>query len=406
MKLHMFRKAAAVFVISLGSVLLSGCFDIREVDDMNIVLAMGIDQVDDDSVRVTAQLINPATVPSAGGGESSLGAATRAFIVRQETGSSIEEALDKFDRDLPHSIYMAHNTLVVFGEAYAKRGIDRALDYFERNRYFRRNQLFVVTSGIARDVLSASSDPEPLTALGIRALVEQAGEKFRLANSEQQQVMKEYLSPSQAPILALIDLNPADHPVMKGVAVFRGSKLAHEYTLDETVALAWLLGGTRQVEIHLPCDGRGDDVGTSVRVLGSSTQVVPQVEKKGMGFLVTVRVEAEIERLCPYERMSEKTYKQLEKKTAKYMEREIRAVVKQLQADGVDACQFGTKVFTRDPQLWGRISRIWPEVFATAQVECNVRVQIVRTGLSAGTPESAASPSGVAPTAGRRASLP
>ncbi len=405
MRWRMLRKVVAAFVVSLGSLLLPGC-DIAEVDDLNVVVALGIDQTDNGLVKVTAQLVNPATVPSAGGGESSRGAAGRAFLVREETGSSIEETVEKFNQEVPHHMYLAHNTLVVFGNAYAQHGIERAFDYLERDRYFRRNELFVVTSGTAEDLLSASTAPEPLNALGIRALVQQTAETLHIANSEQQQVMQEYLSPSQAPVVSLIDLDPANHPVMKGVAVFRGTKMADTLTMDETKALAWLLGNTHQVEIHLPCDGHSSNVETTLRLTSSNTQVVPQFRNNGVRFLVSVRAQAEIERLCPYERMSEKTNKELEKKTADYMEREIQAVVAKLQSDGVDACEFGNRLFTKNPRYWRQISQSWPDDFAAAQVTCNVRVHVFRSSLSSGTPESTVSQSGLAPPAGRGVTVP
>ena len=89
--------------------------------------------------------------------------------------------------------------------------------------------------------------------------------------------MQEYLSPSQAPILSLVDLDPADHPVMKGVGMFRGTKMADVLTMDETKALAWLLGNTRQLEIHLPCDGRDSNAQTTIRLIEFTTRSRPAI---------------------------------------------------------------------------------------------------------------------------------
>ncbi|WP_146824835.1 Ger(x)C family spore germination protein [Alicyclobacillus acidoterrestris] len=401
MRSRLLRKLAFLFVTSVGSLLLPGCFDIQEVDDMNIVIALGIDRTDDGLVRVTAQLVNPDAAPSAGGSGSGSGKGGAPFIIREETGTIIEDAMNKFKADVPHLMYLAHNTVLVFGSDYAKQGIDRALDYFERNRYFRRNQLFLVTPGQAQDVLSAPSEPEPLNALGLRALVEQIGEMFRVVNSEQLEVVKEYLSPSQASVLSLVDRGATGHILMKGVALFRGAKMVDVLTVDETKGLAWLMMDTRQVVIPLPCDAKDGDVGSAVRLLGSHTQVIPRFGSDGVSFLVKVQARAEIDRLCPNDRLSEKTYQQLEQKTAKYMERHMQAVMTKLQADDVDACQFGTRLFIEDPHTWRQISAQWPAYFARAQVRCNVRVHITRTALSSNTPESAASRSGLAPPAGR-----
>jgi spore germination protein KC len=119
-----------------------------------------------------------------------------------------------------------------------------------------------------------------------------------------------------------------------------------------------------------------------------------------------VKARAEVERLCSHERMNEKTYNQLENKTAEQMKREMQAVIAKLQSDGVDACQFGTRLFMKDPRRWRQISRVWPKYFAAAQVKCNVRVQILRTGLSTSAPGTMASQSGLAPQVGRRVTVP
>jgi spore germination protein KC len=399
------RKVAALLLTSLCSLLLPGCFDIQEVEDMNIVTAIGIDETDDGLVHVTAQMVNPANVPSAGGGASNSGGTARSFIVREETGASIMEAVEKFNLDVPHQMYLAHNTLILFGNGYAKRGIDRAFDYLERNRFLRRTQLLLVTSGTAKDVLSASTEPEPSNALGIRTLVEKWGDMLHLAKSDQLRVINEYLSPSQTPVLSLVDLDPVGHPVLKGVAVFRDSRLTDVLTTEETKALAWLVGDTRHVEVHLPCRIR-DGVETTVRLIESHTDVVPQFRNNRVNFLVTVHARAEVERLCPKEPMNEETYKQLENKTAEQMERAMQAVVAKLQSDGADACQFGTRLFMKDPRHWRQISQVWPKYFADAEVKCNVRVHILRAGLSAGAPGTMASQSGLAPQAGRGVTVP
>jgi hypothetical protein len=104
--------------------------------------------------------------------------------------------------------------------------------------------------------------------------------------------------------------------------------------------------------------------------------------------------------------MTEKTYKQLEGKTAQQMEREMQALVAKLQTEGVDACQFGTRLFMKYPRFWRQISQSWPKYFADAEVQYDVRVQILRTGLSGDTPETMASQSGVAPQAGRGGMTP
>ena len=146
------RKLATVLMVGLGSMLLPGCFDLTEVDDINIVTALGVDQTNNgfgasngtigqsgQRARRRAEVRQVVERPT-----------VQAFIVRVETGNSIEEAVEKFNQEVPHHIVPGAQSLIVFGNAYAKHGIDTGYRLlWNGSRYFRRTELFVVTSGTA-----------------------------------------------------------------------------------------------------------------------------------------------------------------------------------------------------------------------------------------------------------------
>ena len=56
------------FMISICCVLLTGCWSRRELNDLSIAFALGLDK-DDGQYVVTAQIINPGEIsPNQGGG--------------------------------------------------------------------------------------------------------------------------------------------------------------------------------------------------------------------------------------------------------------------------------------------------------------------------------------------------
>ncbi len=385
-------------VVGVGSVLLTGCYDIQEVDNMNLVLAIGVDEDRARGVNVTAEIVNPASVPSSGGGESSTSGERRATLIRQATGVSIEDAIGNLEREVPHSVYLAQNMLVVFGQSYAKHGVERAFDYLERDRAFRRNQLFLATPERASDVLSASAEPEALNALGIRELVEQTSRQLPIVQSEQQQVMKEYLSPSQAPVMASIALNDSQHPVVQGIAVFRAGHLVDTLSIREMQGLGWMLGRTRQVAIRLPCRDKENGTGTTIRLLDSDTRFDSEPVPGGLRVRLTVHARAEIGQLCPYEQLDEQKLAQLNQMASAYIGQSMQLVLNKLQRDDVDACQFGRRVFMQHPAYWRRISASWPTIFPKVQMDCQVKVQTIRTNLAFSAPESTVSRSSAVPS--------
>jgi spore germination protein KC len=393
-------RALTLLVIVLCSTVLSGCYDYMEVSDMNIVVALGIDEMEDGQVRVTAQMVNPASVPSAGGQESGGGATVQPFTIHEETAPSMEEAMERLSYHVPHKAYLAHNTLMVFGESYARHGIDRVFDFVMRNRYFRPTQLWVVTQGRAHDVLTASTDPEPLNAFGIRDLIQQSRATTPLLDSEKFKVVNQYLDPSQTPVLVLVNLRSDGKPMITGTALLRGGKLADTLDLEETQALAWLSGNTRQTIIRMPCPKHRGEGGTTLRILRALTHVKPRFDGGVPHFIVGVDVRAEIDRLCPKQKLDESAWIQMEQMTEKDMRRQMHRLLVRLQSKQLDACQFGTRIFETDPKRWRQISDRWPSEFAQAKVDLRVHVHLVRSGLNTSNPENASSPASLPPAAG------
>ena len=388
-------------------VMTPGCKDLTEVDELNIVMALGIDETPDHQVQVTAEIVDPMGArsgPTSGGGSSR----QQAVFTRAQTARTVEAAVDKFDENLARRLFLPHNTIVVFGRTYAEHGIDRAMDYMERNRSFRRNQLWVVTDGTASELLQASGKPESYSAVAIRSLVEQGVQKSVAVNSTQLEVMRQYLRPSHAPNMAYLTI--ADSRLCQcGIGLFDGSQYKDHLKSKDAQALLLFLGRTQQTEVSLPCasgNSSGTDLQNTFRLLGTKTDVVPVVRGRNVQFSVKVRGRAEIERLCPGSKTTSETYKKYETELASDMQDRMQSVLVRLQKDDVDSVQFGTALFENDPTAWRQLSSQWKQVFPHVQVNYDIQIQLLRNGLASKSPDTDFSPQGLPPHAGREGVVP
>ncbi|MED3810510.1 Ger(x)C family spore germination protein, partial [Priestia megaterium] len=66
------RKWSVILLMILVTVLLSSCWSKKELTDLAIVSAMGVDKTEDGRYTVTLQIINPGNVAGelVGGGDS------------------------------------------------------------------------------------------------------------------------------------------------------------------------------------------------------------------------------------------------------------------------------------------------------------------------------------------------
>ena len=386
--------------------MLTGCKDLNEVDDLNIVLAMGIDETPDHQVEVSTEIVDPMGARSSGQSGSG-GQRDQAKFIRHGVGKTVEEAVDHLDENVARNLFLSHNTTVIFGSAYAEAGIDRAMDYLERNLSLRRNQLWVVTDDTAAHLLEASGKPESYNALAIRSLVEQGVNKSVAVNSTQLRVMRDYLRPSHAPNMAYLTVA---HSELRecGVGLFDGSHFKGHLTSQDANGLLLFLGPTQQTEYTLPCSSgeSSTDRGNTFRILGTQTKVVPVIKGSEIQFSVQVRGRAEMERLCQGSKTTPDAYKEFETQISSELQQRMQHVMTKLQKDDVDSVQFATLLYRDNPAVWRKISTEWKDIFPTLTVNYDIHIQLLRNGLASKSPDTEFSPQGLPPRAGRRGSAP
>lgn len=154
-------KRCALVPISLALiVLLSGCWNRNELNELSIVLAIGIDKMDDHHYEVSFQVVDPNQMSRT---RSSDRTPTSVLSVRAE---SISEALRKTAGMSSRKLYISHLQILFLDEATAKQGINEPMDWLLRDYEIRPVfDLVIVRDHTAKDALSFVTSTELLPAL-------------------------------------------------------------------------------------------------------------------------------------------------------------------------------------------------------------------------------------------------
>ena len=150
-----------LFLLCLGLVVsvtcLSGCWDRREINELAVVSALGIDK-EDDIWKVTAEIFRPT---SGGGNDGNTGGgggtAERQAWVVQGQDYTILGALRDMALKVPRRVYAAHISAIIIGEEMARQGILEFLDLWERDAEARLITKILICRGRAEDVLVSSA---------------------------------------------------------------------------------------------------------------------------------------------------------------------------------------------------------------------------------------------------------
>ncbi|NLI61234.1 MAG: Ger(x)C family spore germination protein [Clostridiales bacterium] len=161
------RLRSLIMLCIMLILIFSGCYDIREIDDVAHVLAIGVDRGVSDKWRLTLQFAslneNSGNGQQEGDGSSGGGAASESgggqdgYTYVTVDAPSFFTGIDMLNSSVPRRLVFTHASLIVLSEELSKDDI--VGDYIApiiRFREVRRTAHMVVTKGSALDYIRAN----------------------------------------------------------------------------------------------------------------------------------------------------------------------------------------------------------------------------------------------------------
>lgn len=157
-------KKIKFLIIFVFIILLTGCYNYRELNQLAITSAIGINK-DGDNYELIIQVINTQKQGSDGSSSSE----QPKFVVYKTKGRTMQEAFRNIILESPKRLYVNHTSLLIISEEIAKEGIDDIIDIFARDSEFRKQFMVVISKKEdTDDVLSVLTNLETLNAKNIK----------------------------------------------------------------------------------------------------------------------------------------------------------------------------------------------------------------------------------------------
>ncbi|HYF93238.1 MAG TPA: Ger(x)C family spore germination protein [Symbiobacteriaceae bacterium] len=376
--------------------LLSGCWNRREVNEVAIVSALAIDRDADSRLRVTLQVANPLP---ASGERGDTGSREGVFTI-SATGRTLFEAIRNLNQMVSRKPEWTHNNAIIIGEQVARDGVGHVLDFFLRDHESRLDQWILVARGKAADVLVPSFRLEMNQGVGIRRLNRNA---FLETAKTTQVRLYEFLlrlsSPPTAPMAAAVEPlsesagqltapEPESRLRIGGAAVFRGAKMVGWLDEHQTRGVAWLHEKLSSTIVVVPCK-KPPGEGISVEVMGARSTLRPVWQGGRLPVVhAPVTVSAKIgDVMCPDDFTKPAAIHELENRAAGVIRQEIAQTLRHLQQDlGVDPAGIGASLQRAFPEAWRAWKGRWDEIYPLVPVVPEVTVRLDQTGTAIGKP--------------------
>ena len=357
--------------------LLSGCGNSRELNELGIVVGVGIDKGEaENSVKITAQVVKPAQISS--GGKNGGGGGDEAYANFSETSRTVFAAIRGITNQSSRRLFFPHNQVLIVGKSAAEDGVTKYLDFFMRDPETRLNVYLLVAKESATDVLDTKSKLERVPANSISLMLDT---ETRSASQEMGVRLKDFKEGLQlktvapvAPIIEITEENEKKTAVLNGMAVFKGDRMVGTLDKSEGRGLMWVLDKVKSGIIEVECS-EGSLVG--LEIVRAQGELSPELSGDKVKIRVKIYEEGNIAEDAGEKDLSgPKEVACLEERKAEVIKGEIMAAVKKAQELDADIFGFGESVHEKYPEQWISMENKWDEIFPTVEVEIDVETKL------------------------------
>ncbi|REE87394.1 spore germination protein KC [Paenibacillus taihuensis] len=384
--------AAAVLIAS--ALLVTGCWNSRELNMLAIVTAMSIDKTDNDEYSLAFQVVMPGELSNSvkGGGG---GAPYSVYTVKSKT---LFEGIRKASKQVPRQLFFSHIQVVILGERLAKNGIEEIFDFFERSHEVRLTSMLLVARGTKPDLLVSTL--VPLAPIQAEALMGSSEFSSRIwSNSPNigiDDAIRKLINPGVEPSMSGLRLvgneeeatkksslettRPPYHLEITGVALFREGKLVGWLDNDKARGYMFVVNKMSSTIMNLSCQDKPDAL--ALEVIKSKTKTDVSVQNDRAKVKITVMAEgniSEVKCAVPLDDLAE--LNRMEKEWGDTAIADMTGAIKRAQSLHTDVFGFGEVLQRQHPKQWKKVESQWGDKFTDAEISIAFQGQILRTGM-------------------------
>ncbi|OZM58318.1 hypothetical protein CIB95_01745 [Lottiidibacillus patelloidae] len=381
-----------VLVLILILLTLTGCWNRRELDELAITVALGIDK-DGEDYLVSVQIINPSEIAST---EKTNRTPVTTYA---QSAPTIFEALRKLTTVSPRKLYLSHLRAVIISEELAREGIKNILDFFNRDHEMRTSFFLIVAKDqTANDVVNILTPMEQIPANKLFSSIKTSQDAFAATTHVTlDQFIKEYQSSGKQSVITGLKIvgdkqigktqanveSVGASAVLKyeGLSIFKEDKLVGWLNEEESKGYNYIIGNVKNTVGHINCpnDSKGR---ITIELVNIETSIDGKVEKGKPKISIDIWSEGNIgEVACVYDFKESGALQLIETEVEKKVKLLIEAAITKAQKDQTDIFGFGETIRRENPSYWKQIKKEWEEeYFEDLEIDTKISFKIRRTG--------------------------
>lgn len=369
MKREPFRLIIKSILIFSFLLLVSGCWDVKDIDNRMIAVVLGLKSAEDDNVEVYMKFPKPETMTKGSSG----GSDDKPFIIVRETAPTVFAAINQIKLKLPKSLDLKSIQTVVVDEELAKKGLLPYLEFIIRSRMVPVDANFAIVKGEFPPLFhSKAQTGDSAGMLFNNFFDESAGGSPIKSNIRIWEVYRSFSNPLESCLVPVIRADEQqDTPIsMEGSGYFTGDRLVGILPQKNLLSYSILSQNVRGEEVMVVenADVRIQKNKIEYTEIGLNSYGKPHVHLN-----VTLELS-----LIDSNFLNKISKDELENKVSSIIENKAKEIIEVTKPEGADIFQFGNR-------FRGKIStdqyEQWPKLYKDMDVEIEVKSHLRNTGL-------------------------
>ncbi|MDC3417317.1 Ger(x)C family spore germination protein [Aquibacillus salsiterrae] len=370
-----------VFLLLSCILLLTGCWDRKEVNDLAFVLGTGFDKLDKNKYRTSVQVPLPGNSGQSGSSSGGGGAGGSApYYVDSGQGRNIRESNDDLQSRMSRELFFSHRRIIIFGEELARNGFHDSLDVIIEQPQSRLSSSVFVTEGKAMDILNSTPHFEQFSSETIRELAKGG------VRRSVKELINDIYNPGIDPILPIVsksmtqnndEENKKEEIEISRLAVFKDDQLGFFASTEESKGIKWIISEMDDQTYTYPVK---DTKEMNIRVTNEKLKINHTVKNNLPKFTITINLEARVEQNeadLDFDNPSE--YELAINKLESSIKKEVTSILNRSQEEGIDIAGLGYHLYQSDSLTWDKYwADDWRTILKDTEITTKINAEIIR----------------------------
>lgn len=383
-------KKIKIFLFLVAALLLTGCGNYRELNDLAITTGIAFD-IKDDQYIVSYMIANSNKADT-----DSKDSETK-ITVYEGKGNTISSAYMDLNSKNPKIPYIGHLEVVIISEDLAKKGMLDALDFLMRNPESRKEFYIVLSKNVEAGTLLKTLAPlESFTSQNIAGIIKSNKDnQSTIVMQKYSAVITNMINEGVEPIINGIELDgnkeegqmqeslekatPSATIKIDTIGIFKKDKLLGWSTHDETVGINIINNSTGFVLLETKCDDKYmtstlKDIKTKPIITFENNIPKIKLKIKANGAILEMQCKRNLEET--------KVMKELEKEFSERLKQIINETLNTTQKEyKSDIFGFGNYIYKNNLKKWNVINDKWDEeIFPNITIDVDVDINLSNKG--------------------------